>query len=101
MIPLASFALAGCLAVGAGSDYVQAKDLAPVFPALVDVAPETPLGASPVPGTPRIFRVPELARLAARLHVAPAPESDICIERPLAALDGTRILDAMKRQLPG
>jgi flagella basal body P-ring formation protein FlgA len=100
MIPLATFALAGCLAVGAGSDYVTAKDLSPAFPALTGVAPETVLAPAPVPGAPRIFRIPELGRMAARFHVTPAPEIDICVERPLVALDRPRILDAMNRQLP-
>lgn len=100
MIPLASFALAGCLAVGSSSDYVLAKDLAPAFPALADVAPDTILVPAPMPGTPRIFRTPELSRLTSRFNAGPAPEGEICIERPVVPLDSARILEAMKRQLP-
>lgn len=104
MIPLAAFALAGCLAVGAGSDYILAKDLSPAFPALADMAPDTQLAPAPQPGVSRIFRVSELVRLAARLAVstsaAPAPESDICVLRPVAVLDEARIRDAMKVELP-
>jgi len=100
MIPLASFALAGCLAVGAGSDYILAKDLTPAFPALAEVPPDTVLVPAPVPGTPRVFHVAELGRLSARFRVTPAPESEICVERPVAALDRARILDAMQRQMP-
>ncbi len=100
MIPLASFALAACLAVGAGSDYILSKDLAPAFPALADLAQDTPLAPAPFPGVSRIFRVSELARLAARLNAAPAPENDICVMRPVAVLDEARIRDAMKVELP-
>jgi flagellar basal body P-ring formation protein FlgA len=104
MIALASFALAGCLAVGAGSDYILAKDLAPAFPALADMAPDTPVAPAPFPGVSRIFRVAELlrlaARLAVRLAVQPAPENDICVLRPVGVLDEARIRDAMKKELP-
>jgi flagella basal body P-ring formation protein FlgA len=100
MIPLAAFALAGCLTVGSGSDYVLAKDLAPAFPALAEVAPDTVLVPAPMPGTPRIFHVPELSRLSARFHVTPVPENEICIQRPVAAPDRARVLEAMQRQLP-
>jgi flagella basal body P-ring formation protein FlgA len=100
MIPLAAFALAGCLAVGTGSDYILAKDLAPAFPALADVAPDTVLVPAPMPGTPRIFRAPDLSRLAARFNVTPAPENEICIQRPVSAPDRTRMLEAMQGQLP-
>ena len=100
MIALASFALAGCLAVGAGSDYILAKDLAPAFPALADMAPDTPLAPAPFPGVSRVFRVAELLRLAARLAVQPAPENDICVLRPVGVLDDARIRDAMKKELP-
>ena len=100
MMSLAAFALAGCLAVGSGSDHILAKDLAPAFPALADVAPETPLALAPFPGVPRIFRVPELRSMSARLNAAPAPENEICIQRPVAVLDSTRILKAMQRELP-
>src|SRR6202035_881898 len=104
MIALASFALAGCLAVGAGSDYILAKDLSPAFPALADMAPDTTLAPAPFPGVTRIFRVSELVRLAARLAVhpnaAPAPENDICVLRPVAVPNEARIRDAMKGELP-
>jgi flagella basal body P-ring formation protein FlgA len=100
MIALASFALAGCLAVGAGSDYVLVKDLLPAFAALADVAPDTVLVPAPAPGTQRIFRVPELSRLSARFNATPVPGSEVCIQRPVSVPDRARILEAMQRQLP-
>lgn len=102
MMPLASFALAGCLAVGAGSDRITAGDLAPVFPGLESIASETPVALAPAPGVERVFRAPELRQLAARLNtVAPAGISEVCFERPVARLDPARLLDAMRRQMPG
>jgi len=100
MIALAAFALAGCLAVDAGSDYILAKDLAPAFPAMAAVAPGTPLAAAPVPGSPRIFHLPELRRLSARFDARPAPENDICMQRLVAVPDAARLLEAMRRSLP-
>ena len=50
MIPLAAFALAGCLSVGASGDRVLASDLAAGFPEWGAVPPETPLGLAPAPG---------------------------------------------------
>src|SRR5215472_16129340 len=100
MIPLASFALAGCLAIGGGSDYIQAEDLKPAFPALAEVPDGTVVGPAPAPGAPHIFHIPELARMAARFQVTPVPEREICLERPLVPLDRARIWEAMHRQLP-
>src|SRR5205085_1760367 len=74
--------------------------LAPAFPALAEVPPDTSLGRAPFPGVSRIFHVPELRSLAERLHALPAPEDEICIQRPVAVLDAAQILDAMKRELP-
>jgi flagella basal body P-ring formation protein FlgA len=101
MIALAAFALSGCLAVGAGSDYIMAKDLAPGFPALAAVAPDTPVAPAPAPGMARTFHLPELERLSARFHVTPAAESEICIQRQVTVPDRARMLEAMQRQLPG
>src|SRR5437764_14999218 len=100
MMVLAAFALAGCLAVGTGSDYITAKDLSPGFPALAAVAPDTPVAPAPLPGMARTFHLPELERLSARFRVTPVPESEICIQRPVTAPDRGRMLEAMQRQLP-
>jgi len=99
MIPLA--ALATCLAVSGGSGHILAGDLAPAFPALAALARDTPVAWAPVPGVQRIFREPELRRLAARWNVSPAPESEICVERRVARLEPARLLEAMRKQLPG
>jgi flagella basal body P-ring formation protein FlgA len=100
MMPLAELVLAACLAVNAGSDWVLARDLAPGFPGLAAVDPQTPLAPAPLAGVRRVFRVAELRRLALRLKVQAAPEQDICIERKTAPLDSVAALEAMRRQLP-
>jgi len=100
MIPLASLALAGCLAVSPGSDHILAGDLVPAFPAFAGVAADIPVALAPAPGVQRVFRLPELGRLAARWNIMPAPESGLCFERKVAPLDPGRLLEAMRRQLP-
>jgi flagella basal body P-ring formation protein FlgA len=100
MIHLAAFALAACLAVGAGSDQVLAGDLAAAFPEWRAVPPETPLALAPAPGVQRVFRLPELRRLAERWNLSPAPDRELCVTRPVAVLTADRMLSAMQRELP-
>jgi flagella basal body P-ring formation protein FlgA len=96
MMPLAAFALAGCLAVGAGSDRILAGDLAAGFPEWAAVPAETPLGLAPAPGVQRVFRVLELRRLAERWSLSTVPDREICVTRPVAVLTAGRLLAAMQ-----
>src|ERR1039457_1657250 len=100
MISLASVALAGCLAVSAASDHITLRDLTPAFPGLEAATPDEPVGLAPAPGVQRMFRLPELRRLAARLNITADPKSELCFERPVAPLDPARLLEAMRKQLP-
>jgi flagella basal body P-ring formation protein FlgA len=100
MILLSSFLLAGCLAVNAASDHVTVGTLAAGFPGLEALPPETPLTLAPAPGVTRVFRIPELRRIAARFAV-PAPEAEMCVERPVAQLDPDTLLEILKKELPG
>ena len=100
MMPLALFALTGCLAVNAGSDHILAVDLAPAYPEMAGLPPDTPIGFAPAPGVVRVFHPPELRMLAARFHLAAAPARDICVTRPVAPLEPDRLLEAMRRTLP-
>jgi flagella basal body P-ring formation protein FlgA len=99
MMLLASLALSGCLAVGAGSEHVVAADLAPGFPGLKTIPPETILGFAPVPGVARVFLVPELRAIAARFNLD-SPETEICVQRPVAPLVPEALAAAMRQELP-
>jgi flagella basal body P-ring formation protein FlgA len=99
MMPLAAFAMAGCLAVSAGSDRIVAGDLAPAFPALSAVPADTAIAPAPAPGVSRRFSLAELNMLAARFQVMPATQ-ELCIERPVAPLTPARLLEAMRRVVP-
>jgi flagella basal body P-ring formation protein FlgA len=100
MIPLAAFALSGCLAVSAGSDRILAGDLAARFPEWAAVPPETPLALAPAPGVQRVLRVPELRRLAERWSLSPVPGREICVTRPVAVFAAPRLLAAMQKEFP-
>jgi flagella basal body P-ring formation protein FlgA len=100
MMPPAAFAIAGCLAVAAGSDHITFRDLAPAFPGVTAVAPDTPVALAPSPGVQRVWRGAELLQLAARLNVSPPNGAEVCVERPVAVLDSARMLEAMRRNLP-
>ena len=100
MIPLAAVALTGCLAVSAGADRILAGDIAAAIPGLFVPAADVPLALAPEPGVQRVFRVPELRRLAARLHWDLDPVDDVCFARPAAPPDPARLLGAMRNALP-
>ncbi len=90
-----------CLVVAPGSDRILARDLAAAFPPLAAVAPDTEIAVAPAPGAVRVFRVPDLRLLAMRFHLdGPDADGPICLERPVAPLDLSRLLAAMRRSLP-
>jgi len=101
MITLAAFALAACLAVDPGHDRILAGDLATVLPEWSAVPADTPLGLAPAPGVQRVLRAPELRRLAERWNVSSASERETCITRPAAVIPPERLLEAMRKELPG
>jgi len=100
MMPLAAVALTGCLAVSAGADRILAGDLAAAIPGLTVPAPGVPVSLAPEPGVKRVFRLPELRRLAARLDWGVEPAADVCVERPVSPPDPARLLAAMQKALP-
>jgi flagella basal body P-ring formation protein FlgA len=99
MTPLAAFALAGCAAIGAGSDRVVLKDLAAAFPSIAEAKAETTVALAPSPGVQRNFELLELRRLAARLNLS-EPVREVCVERRVVRLDPARILDALHARMP-
>jgi flagella basal body P-ring formation protein FlgA len=95
MMFFAPFMLAACLTLPPGVSNVTAADIH------FDGAPDAAiLSLAPAPGAQRIFHVPELRQIAARFHLANAPEDDICVERDMAPLDPPDLLAAMRRELP-
>jgi flagella basal body P-ring formation protein FlgA len=100
MIPLALFALAGCLAVDAGAVRIDAGDLARAIPAFAAAPPDAEAALAPAAGVARVFTAPELARLAAAWRLPPPPGAAVCFERPVAAPDPAKLLAAMRKTLP-
>jgi flagella basal body P-ring formation protein FlgA len=100
MIPLAAFALTACLGVGASSDRIVAGDLAAAFPEWSKAPADTPLALAPAPGVQRVFRLPELRRLAQLWNVEPLPEREVCVTRPVQVSTSARLLAAMQKELP-
>ena len=100
MTPLAALAVAGCLAVNPNSDRILAGDLADAIPGLTVPAREITVALAPAPGVQRVFRVAELRRIALRFGWTWQPESDLCVERPVAAPDPTQYLASMRKALP-
>jgi flagella basal body P-ring formation protein FlgA len=86
--------------VGAQNDQVVAGDLAKGFQEWAAVPSDTPLGLAPAPGAQRVFRLPELRRLAERFDITSAPDHEVCVTRPVSALSADRMLAAMQRELP-
>jgi flagella basal body P-ring formation protein FlgA len=80
---LAALARAGCVAVS--SDQIMARDLRDAVPSLQKLAPETPLGFSPLPGTQRILSTRELTLIAHRhgltLISGDGNMPSVCVER--------------------
>jgi len=95
------FAAAVCLAAGPQADKILARDLAPQFPALAAAPADAFVSFAPAPGAARTFSVSELARIASRLGIAAAPESEICIERRASVLREPDLIAAMRQALPG
>src|ERR1039458_439740 len=100
MIPLSPLAVAACLAVSPGSDQILIRDLAGAFPGLESAASDLAVAPAPAPGVERVFRLPELRRLAARFNLPVAPASEVCVVRPLSPPDPALFLAAMRKELP-
>ena len=100
MIPLALFALSGCIPLSPDADQIRARDLAAALPAWAAVPGDTDLTPAPIPGVERVIHAAELRRLGARWSVAAGGERDLCFAIPVSPPDPTRMLAAMQHQLP-
>jgi flagella basal body P-ring formation protein FlgA len=99
MTPLAALAVAGCLAIDPGSDRILLRDLSPAFASTAEMPLDSVISFAPAPGLQRRFGLAELARIAARLKL-PAPEREVCVERPVAPISPERILQTMRAAVP-
>jgi flagella basal body P-ring formation protein FlgA len=97
---IATLTFAACVALSPGSSQILVRDLAPAWPALRGLAPDTPLALAPLPGVTRTFRPLELRQLAARWHLGQAPGIPLCVTRPVRTLDAKRLLEAMRQSWP-
>jgi len=100
MTPVASLALAACLAVNPHSDQITAGDFAAAVPALAAAAPETPVALAPAPGLRRVFHGPEIERIAAKVQITVAFPGEVCFERRVRPLEESAIQAAMQRSAP-
>src|SRR5207302_800522 len=78
-----------------------AGDLERALPQWSAVPADTPVAFAPEPGVQRVFRLAELRRLATQWHVPAGEEREFCVVRPAAPVSTERMLEAMRRQLPG
>jgi flagella basal body P-ring formation protein FlgA len=86
-----------CLPVHAES--ILAGDLAAANPVFASLDPKMPVGAAPMAGARRVFRGPELARLAKQNHLSTGNLRDACFEWPTRALKSEQLAQAMARVL--
>lgn len=100
MMGFAELVLAGCLTLAPGSDAIRVGDLTPGFASLAALPADAPVAPAPLPGVARVFHPAELRRLAAQYGLADPPQTDICVLRAVAVLDGEKVLQAMQREWP-
>ncbi len=91
--------LAACLPLAGTGDHITAGDLAQAEPAFAALAPDTPLGNAPLPGTRRTFSVAELERLGEKHGLSMDARTPVCLEYPVAPLDPEKLLAAMRSSL--
>jgi len=103
MIMFAAPALAFVLACQAvDGDRILGKDLAEANPAFAEVPADAVIGTSPLPGVQRIVHPDELTRIAKQYNVALAPlPGEVCFVRATEPLTADRLLDALKKAIPG
>jgi flagella basal body P-ring formation protein FlgA len=95
--PLAPAQSLGCIEVE--RDRIVAGDLAASLSSFAQLPPQTPLGASPLPGVRRFFHLPELKMLAKRYGMDIGAAPDVCVERPMEKLDREKVLESMRQAL--
>ncbi|HLH05014.1 MAG TPA: flagellar basal body P-ring formation chaperone FlgA [Bryobacteraceae bacterium] len=83
------------------SDFIHGQDLAKAVPALASIPLDARIGAAPMPGQQRVFRVLELKRIAQQYKIAAEPSEDVCFEWETAVPDRQDLQAAMEKTLTG
>jgi flagella basal body P-ring formation protein FlgA len=84
------------------SDWIYGRDLARALPEFASLPPDLVLSFAPVPGLERVFRPPELRRLAdAHQLDGSGISSAVCFAWPLAVVSRETIRAAIERTLAG
>ena len=83
------------------SDFIRGLDLAKAVPALASIPSDARIGASPMPGQQRVFRAPELKRIAQAYKIAEEPGEDVCFAWETALPEQKVIQTAMEKALAG
>src|SRR5579859_717330 len=89
----------GCLPVT--GDRILASDLARADARFSALPASQAVGATPAPGTSRVFTTSELSRIARGSGIALDDPVEVCFELPLRMLDAAEILTELRKSLPG
>jgi flagella basal body P-ring formation protein FlgA len=89
----------GCQTVS--SDWIHGQDLAKAVPALATMPADAKIGPAPLPGQQRVFRVPELKRIAHAYRLTREPGEEVCFAWETAVPEREVMRAAMARALAG
>jgi len=94
MIVLALALASGCIAVD--GEHIRAADLAAAVPEFAQLAPETELAYSPIPGVRRTVMSGELQRWASQHGLKLEGGPSLCIQRETSELTRESVLEALR-----
>src|SRR5690349_3918585 len=99
LLPVFSFcAFAACVPVR--GDRILGPDLALADPRFAAVPDTEVIGFAPAPGSTRIFRAPELMRIARAHGLSVHDPAEVCFEIPMRQVAAEEVVQAMRRSLP-
>lgn len=81
------------------AERIRTGDLARAIPQLAGLPADVELSYAPVPGAKRVFRAPEIQRIAKKYGIAIADPVEVCFEYPMQPLTREGAAEAM-RKLP-
>lgn len=81
------------------SDSILGRDLAAALPEFSKLAPDLPLGLSPLPGQIRLFRIADLRHIAQVNRISPTITEEVCFAWPVSVVGRESLAAAMKASL--